>query len=155
MGDTPVNCFPSTGRGSRVSDHESHSEIKIGSERSFGLTFAAVFLVLAVWPWVFHGGRVRIIPALIAVIFLAVTLIYPPVLAPLNRLWFKFGLALAKITGPIVMLIVFVLAIIPTAVLKRRFGKDALRLKREPNASTYWIERPESDPSAHSMKRQF
>lgn len=138
-----------------MSDHESHSEIKMGSERNFGLTFAAVFLVFALWPVVFHGGRVRPIPAVIASVFLIPALVYPAVLAPLNRLWFRFGLALAKITGPIVMGIVFVLAIIPTAVLKRRFGQDALRLKRDPEASTYWIERPEGDPSAHSMKRQF
>lgn len=138
-----------------MSDHHSHSEIKIGSERNFGLTFAVVFLVFALWPVVFHGGRIRLIPAVIAAVFLVVALVYPLALAPLNRLWFKFGLALAKITGPIVMLIVFVLAIIPTAVLKRRFGNDALRLKREPDAPTYWIERPESDPSTHSMKRQF
>jgi hypothetical protein len=138
-----------------VSDHDSHTEIKMGSERNFGLTFAAVFLVFALWPVVFHGGRIRPIPTVIAAVFLVLGLVYPSILAPLNRLWFKFGLALAKITGPIVMLIVFLLAIVPTGILKRRFGTDALRLKREPDATTYWIDRTNDDPSAHSMKRQF
>jgi hypothetical protein len=136
-----------------VSDTDSHSEIKIGSERSFGLTFAAFFLIIAVWPFVFRGGSVRLIPLGIAVVFLVPALFFPSVLAPLNRLWFRFGLALAKITGPIVMAIVFVLAIVPTAFIKRRFGTDSLRLTREPDARSYWIER-EAD-GTHSMKRQF
>jgi hypothetical protein len=138
-----------------LSDVDSHTEIKIGSERSFGLTFAAVFAVITIWPVVFRGGSLRLVPLGIAILFLLVTFLFPAVLAPLNRLWFKFGLALAKITGPIVMAIVFVLAVVPTGFLKQRLGADPLRLKREPEAESYWIERTGDDGAGRSMKRQF
>jgi predicted membrane metal-binding protein len=136
-----------------VSDVDSHSAIKIGSERNFGLTFSAFFVLVALWPLI-RGGSVRLVPLGLAAMFLIAALFYPRGLAPLNRLWFRFGLGLAKITGPIVMGIVFAVAIIPAGFLKRRFGTDVLRLKRDPQASTYWLKRG-ADPSTNSMKRQF
>lgn len=137
-----------------MSETDSHTDIKIGSARNFGLTFSIVFAVFGLWPLVFRTGGIRLIPLTIAAVFLAAALLYPPVLAPLNRLWFKFGLALAKITGPVVMALVYVIAVIPTGLLKQRFGPDPLRLQRQPQARSYWIERDEAD-SSRSMKRQF
>jgi hypothetical protein len=37
----------------------------------------------------------------------------------------------------------------------RAFGKDILRLKREPAAASYWIVRDQPAPAPGSMRKQF
>ena len=124
------------------------------SNRSFGLVFALVFGVIAVYPMVF-GGNLRREWAAVAALFLLLALLAPAVLAPLNRLWFRFGLVLHKVVNPVVMAVIFVVAVIPTGLLMRLFGKDPLRLRREPAAQTYWISRDSPGPKAQSLKNQF
>jgi len=133
---------------------DSHTEIKIGSERGFGLVFAAAFAVIAVWP-LLDGGAVRFWAAGVAVAFAGVALLRPGALRPLNLLWFKFGLLLGKIATPVVMALVFVIAVVPVAVIMRLAGKDLLHLKRDGKAASYWIARDEPGPLSGSMKNQF
>jgi hypothetical protein len=73
-------------------------------------------------------------------------------LAPLNRLWFRFGLLLGKIVTPIVMLLVFVLTVVPTGIVMRLLGKDPLRRKFDKSASSYWVSR---DAPPGPMRNQF
>jgi hypothetical protein len=93
-----------------------------------------------VWPWA-KGGLPRWWAVVFAVAFLVAGLFAPRVLAPLNKLWFRFWLLLNRVINPIVMAIVFVGAIVPTGLLLRAFGKDLLRLKRQPGSDSYWIVR--------------
>ncbi|MGH6836514.1 MAG: hypothetical protein ACREC9_13460 [Methylocella sp.] len=86
---------------------------------------------------------------------LAVALLRPDWLMPLNRGWFKLGLALNRIAGPVVMAILFFGAVVPLGWYLRRKGEDLLRLKIKPQARTYWIEREPPDPAPDSMKKQF
>ena len=120
-------------------------EARMGSERSFGLVFAVVFAVIAVWPaarlsWPphFDPGLVRIWLLSIAARFLAAGLLMPALLAPLNRLWFRFGMLLSRATTPLVMGVVFVLTVIPTALVMRLRGRDLLLLKIDRQAKSYW-----------------
>ena len=76
-------------------------------------------------------------------------------LAPLNRLWLRLGVLLNRIVNPLVMGLIFFTAILPTGLLMRAWGKDPLRLRREPKAASYWIARESSDPPSESMKQQF
>jgi hypothetical protein len=124
------------------------------SNRSFGLVFAFVFGVIAAYPVVF-GGNLRREWAAAAALFLLLALLAPAVLAPLNRWWFRLGLAMHKVVNPVVMALIFVIAVIPTGLLMRLFGKDPLRLRREPAAQTYWIPRDPPGPAAESLKNQF
>ena len=132
---------------------QTHSEINVGSERGFGFVFTTVFVVIALWPLT-GGGGVRIWALAIAALFLAAALVRPNILRPLNRVWFRFGLLLGRIVSPIVMAVVFFVAVTPTALIMRAFGKDSLRLKFDPDAESYWIERADDDPMG-SMKDQF
>ncbi len=132
---------------------QTHSGIDAGSERGFGFVFAAVFAVISLWPLI-GGGGVRLWALAIAALFLAAALVRPNILRPLNRLWFRFGLLLGRIISPIVMAVVFCVAITPTALIVRAFGKDLLRLKFDPDAESYWIRRADDDPMG-SMKDQF
>jgi hypothetical protein len=87
------------------------------------------------------------------VCFLAIS--WPALLTPFNRLWLKLGLALNKIVNPVVMTAVFVSTIVPGGVLMRLGGKDTLRLRRRPDAATYWSAREPSAPATETMQKQF
>ena len=139
------------------STHESLSrdETVIGSsDRSFGIVMTAAFAVMSLLNW-WHDGHSWRWTGGIAVLFLAATLLYPAALKPLNRLWLKFGLLLHKVVNPIMMAFVFFGAVLPTGLVMRALGKDPLRLKRQPDANSYWIERRPPGPAPESMKDQF
>ncbi|MGE0151108.1 MAG: SxtJ family membrane protein [Reyranellaceae bacterium] len=128
--------------------------VKSSSDRVFGLVFFVFFAVITLWPVLF-GNPVRWWTAPFAGIFLALALLAPRVLAPLNRLWTGFGLLLHRVVNPLVMGLLFFVAITPMGLAVRLLGKDLLRLKRDPAAASYWIERNPPGPPADSMRRQF
>jgi len=137
--------------------HESYSSPEVpegGSDRSFGLVFTVVFALIGLWPLI-DGGMLRIWALAVSVIFLVVSFARPAILAPLNRLWMKFGELLHKIVNPIVMGLMFFGAVTPTGLIMRALGKDLLRLKKDPAAKSYWIERQPPGPAPESMKHQF
>jgi len=125
-------------------------DIKIGSNRSFGIVFFIVFLLIAIYPLINNEG-LRIWSIIIAIFFLILGLINSKVLTPFNKLWFKFGLLLGKIISPIIMGIIFFLVVTPIAFIMRTIGKDLLNLKFNKNKS-YWIEK--TGPKS-KMKNQF
>ncbi len=90
-----------------------------------------------------------------AAVFALVALAAPSLLAPLNRLWLKFGLQLHKVTTPLVLGLMFYLIVRPTALVVRLMGKDLLRLKGDREAPSYWIERQPPGPSPDFMPNQF
>ncbi len=105
-----------------------NTEIKIGSNKSFGVVFFIVFLLIAIYPLT-NNDELRIWSLIIAIIFLVLGLINSKVLSPLNKLWFKFGLLLGKIVSPLIMGIIFFFVVTPTALIMRIIGKDLLDLK--------------------------
>lgn len=128
--------------------------VKASSERFFGLMFFVVFLVIALWP-LLRQGQMRPIVLGIALAFLAVSLVMPAWLAPLNRLWLKFGALLHSITSPIILGVMFFLVITPVGFLMRLAGKDLLRMKFDRDCTSYWIRREPPGPEKSSLKRQF
>jgi hypothetical protein len=130
-----------------------HHDVAMGSERSFGFVFAAVFAVVALWPLV-HGNAPRLWVGAIALAFLVVAFVRPKLLRPLNVVWFRFGLLLGAIMTPVVMALLYITTVIPTGLILRLRGKDLLGLKRDPKRASYWITR-EPGPAPGSMKRQF
>tara|TARA_B100001540_G_scaffold216364_1_gene191008 strand:- start:1169 stop:1552 length:384 start_codon:yes stop_codon:yes gene_type:complete len=125
-------------------------DIKISSNRSFGIVFFVVFLIIALYPLI-NEEEVRIWSLIISLIFLILGLINSKFLTPLNKLWFKFGLFLGKIVSPLIMGIIFFLVVTPTGFIMRALGKDLLNLKYNKSQS-YWIEK--NDPKS-KMKNQF
>ncbi len=136
--------------------HEDYRrpEVKSSSNRSFGIVFAVVFAIIALWP-LMSGDGARIWAGAVAGAFLAVALAWPSALAPLNRAWTSFGSVLHKITNPLIMGLVFYGAVVPTALIMRALGKDPLRRRFDRDAKSYWIERDPPGPEPDSMKRQF
>ncbi len=133
-------------------------DVKVGSERSFGLVFAVVFIVVALLPLLTMSdqeGQMRIWALVVAAFFAGSALTMPSVLAPLNKLWFRFGLLLHKIVNPLVMGLLFFVTVTPIGLLMRALGKTPLQLSFDKNADTYWIPRTPPGPAAETMKRQF
>ena len=129
---------------------KNSEDIKIGSNRSFGIVFFVVFLLLALYP-LLNNQDIRLWSLIISLIFLILGLANSKILTPLNKLWFKFGIFLGKIISPLVMGIVFFLVVTPIGLIMRLLGKDVLNLKYNKSKS-YWIEK--SGPKS-KMKNQF
>jgi len=124
------------------------------SDRSFGLVFATVFLVIAGMP-LFHGESIRWWSIGVAAAFGLIALAKPALLAGLNRLWMKLGVLLGKVVSPIALGILFYIVITPIGVIIRLTGKDPLRLKFDPDTASYWIPREPPGPPPGSMNNQF
>ena len=125
-------------------------EVKISSNRSFGIVFFVVFLLIALYPLT-YGGEIRIWSLIISTIFLILGLLNSEILTPLNKIWFKFGILLGKIVSPLIMGVIFFLVVTPIGLIMRLLGKDVLNLKYNKNKS-YWIEK--NGPKS-KMKNQF
>jgi hypothetical protein len=128
----------------------NYKNIKISSNRSFGIVFFLFFFIVSIFP-LFKDEDIRIWAVIIAVIFLILGMLNSSVLSPLNKLWFKFGILLGKFISPIIMGLVFFTVVTPTAFLLRAFGKDSLNLKKN-NKNSYWIEKSKIKSR---MKNQF
>ena len=125
-------------------------DIKISSNKSFGIVFTVVFGLIAFWPLI-KGNDIRLWSLIISIIFLVLGMINSKILTPLNKLWFKFGIFLGNFIAPIVMSIIFFLVVTPTGIIMKLLGKDLIKLKKN-NEKSYWIEKKNIKSS---MKNQF
>ena len=125
-------------------------DIKVSSNRSFGLVFFIVFLIVGLFPLI-SNENIRIWSLIISTIFLILGLLNSRILTPLNIIWFKFGILLGRVVSPLVMAMIFFLVVTPTGILMRIFQKDLLNLKKN-NSKSYWIIREKTESE---MKNQF
>jgi hypothetical protein len=126
------------------------NKIKISSNKSFGIVFFIVFLLISIYP-IINDKEIRVWSLIVSLIFLILGLTNSNILSPLNKIWFKFGIFLGSFVSPIVMGVVFFLVVTPISLLMKLFGKDVLSLKKN-NSKSYWIEK--SGPKSR-MKDQF
>lgn len=140
----------------KQSTHESFTRdepVAPGSDRTFGLVMAAALAVVSLMNgW--HSGRLWPWTLVAAVLFAGMAWIRPSSLRLVNRLWMKLGLLMHKVVNPIVMGLLFYGTILPTGLVMRLRGRDLLRLKREPDAESYWIARAPG-PRPETMRDQF
>jgi hypothetical protein len=127
---------------------------KVASSRSFGLVFVFVLLFVAGANY-WAGGHWYFFWAALAAALLAVSLLIPRVLTPLKRLWLKLGKALNFVVSPVVVMLIYVVAVVPVGILIQLFGKDLLLLRSDHSARSYWINRSGAGPSPESLKDQF
>ena len=133
--------------------HETYfeQEAELPSERSTGFVFAGVCAVIGAFYW--DNMTVLAICAGLSLSFLIVSFVAPFLLGPLNRIWFRFSLLLNKVMNPVILGLMFLVAIVPIGLLMR-LKRDPLRSKRS-DGSTYWIDREPNDAETHSMTNQF
>ena len=134
-----------------MSETTSYIQSEKPSEKSFGVIFSIVFLVVSLYPLI-NSESLRIWALVVSIIFFLLAFLAPKILVFPNKLWFKFGLLLGSIVAPIVMAFVYFVTVLPTGLIMRLLGKDLLKQKLDKNAKSYWIERKEP---MGSMKNQF
>ena len=127
-----------------------NSKIKISSNKSFGIVFFTVFLIIAIWP-LLNGYEIRSWSLIISIVFLLLGILNSKILTPLNKIWFKIGILLGNVISPIVMSIIFFLVVTPTSFIMKILGKDLLNLKKN-TKNSYWIKKQNQNSS---MKNQF
>ena len=127
-----------------------YNDIKISSNRSFGVVFFVVFLLIAFYP-LLNNNEIRLWSLIISVLFLILGILNSKILSPLNKVWFKFGLLLGKIISPIIMGVIFFLVVTPIGFIMKLLGKDLINLKFN-NEKSYWIQK--TGPKS-KMKNQF
>jgi predicted membrane protein len=127
-----------------------NSNIKIGTNKSFGIVFFVFFLIVSIFP-LLNNGDIRVWSLIISLIFLILGILNSKILTPLNQIWFKFGILLGRFVSPVVMGIIFFAIVTPTSVIMRVLQKNLLNLKKG-NKKTYWLERYKIKSK---MKNQF
>ena len=141
----------------RIEIHERLTEdhpIAGSSDRSFGVVITIALTVVGLFP-LRNGEPIRWWSLAVAGVILVVTLVRAELLAPFNRVWFRFGLFLHRIVNPVIMAVIYFAVVTPTGLIMRAVGKDPLRLRRDPNAESYWIHRTPPGPEPESMTNQF
>ena len=135
-------------------DLARHGDEPRASERNLGVTFAVVLTLIAALKF-YRGDAAAIYWLAAAAVFFACAYLWTAPLRPLNAVWHRLGLVLFAVVSPIVMGAVFYSTVAPIGLLMRRAGKDPLRLKFDPAARSYWIERDPPGPAGEQMKNQF
>ena len=107
------------------------------SEKSFGILFGIVFIIIALWPLI-SSGNARFWALLVSIIFFLIAFVKPKIFKPFNKIWIKFGEILGIVIAPIIMGVVYFFVLTPTSLLVRLFGKDLLSLKLSKSLKTYW-----------------
>ena len=126
-------------------------EVSSSSEKSFGIVFAVVFLLIALYPLLDSRG-VYIWALVTSGVFVFLAYVFPKVLSVPNKLWFKLGMLIGSIVTPIIMTIIYIFTVLPIGIFMIVIKKDLLNQKIDANAESYWIER---DKPVGSMKKQF
>ena len=123
---------------------------KKANNRSFGLLFSIIFLIISLWP-LLNSEAYRLWALIISLIFLFLGVIDSQVLSPFKSAWIKLGEFLGKVIAPIVMFLVFFTILTPTGIILRLFGKDLIKIKKDKTCKSYWVDRK----NISSMNRQF
>ena len=129
------------------------NDIKLGSNKSFGIVFSIFFSLVTIYVF-YKSGNINHTLIFLSILFLVLGLRNSKILTPLNILWFKFGILLSKIVSPLIMVFIFFIVVTPLALLAKIVKKDFLELDKKKNKKklSYWIEKEKYN---NSMKDQF
>ena len=135
-------------------DFSPHTQMKVSSNRTVGLVWAAFLLLVALKP-LLNGLPIRAWALALGVLFGLVALVAPGLLGGLNKVWTGLALLLHRILSPLVTGIIFYAIFAPAGMVRRRLGSDALRLQPQPQSSTYWLSRVPPGPRPDTMEQQY
>jgi hypothetical protein len=138
-------------------DFRRSEQVKGSSDRGFGLTVGGILLLIAaVRVWLHEGyGAIELALGAVGLCLVVLALVRAQSLAGLNRGWTKLGLLMFKVVNPVVLGLIYLTTIVPIGLIMRACGHDPLRLKRDPQASTYWVQREPPGPAPETMINQF
>jgi hypothetical protein len=121
----------------------------------FAFTLAAALAVLSTLAAWRQRALTAEVMFMLALVLLALGVLVPTRLGPLERTWMALGHAIGRVTAPIALGAIYYVALTPIAYLRRTFGTSPLA--RDPEAHSYWIPRVAKDAEERrrSLERQF
>ncbi len=138
-----------------MSTISSEAPLNLPTNRNFGLFFSVVFFLVALkLYWYFGLIAWGLLVGVLATIFLFISVFWPQLLAPLNRIWYLLGLAVGSIVSPIILWFIFFLILSPIALIIRAAGRDNLKMKKI-STESYWVDRLPPGPASDSFKNQY
>jgi hypothetical protein len=122
--------------------------------RQFGLLTGTIVAVLfgLLLPWLL-GRQLPLWPWVAAGALLAWALTAPGTLRPVYRIWMRFGLVMSRITTPLLLGAVFLLTVLPTALILRLRGKDPMARTFDADARSYRV--PSEPRAKETLERPF
>jgi hypothetical protein len=135
-------------------DFGREASLEPGSVRGFAVVMTVAFVIIGLWLSLKYG-RPAWLPLAVAFAFAAAGLFRPQILSHLNRWWFRLGLLMGAIVAPLMMGLIFYGVVTPIGWLRRLCGGDSLALRRDPEATSYWIDRQPPGPKPEQLDRQY
>jgi hypothetical protein len=135
-------------------DFNRNPEIKLSSDRTFGLVWTVLLILYGLAP-LRHARGIRVWPIVLAGALVLLSLFFSRALHGPNIWWGKVGVLLNRAVNPIVMGLMFYICFVPVGLINRLRKKDPLQLGSNPSATTYWIDREPADSSRSSMTHQY
>ena len=123
--------------------------------REFGLVVGGAFAVLATAQLIFHGKLNPIVLYSISGFLIVTGLIAPQILRPFNWFWMKLAVVLGWFMNRVLLGVTFYIIFTFVATIMRIGKRDALRMKKAPDATSFWLTRPATPTLAERYERQF
>lgn len=134
-----------------MNEFKNNFLIESSSERSFGLTFGFIFLIISLFP-LYLDKNINLLFLSISIVFFLITIFFKKLLILPNKLWFKFGMILGHFISQIVMLLIFSIFFVPLGFIIKIFKKDLINSKLNFKTNSYWISKKDN---FNSMDNQF
>jgi len=81
-----------------------------------------------------------------------IAIIRPLWLSTISIIWMQIGKLMSKLLNPVLILLIYLISIIPTALLLKLFRIDLLDVNCEPGTDSYWQKPPNVE---QDMTKQF
>jgi len=122
--------------------------------RRFGFTVGTALLVLGVISRLRGHGPEALGLSVAASVLLALALVLPQALGPIERVWMRLAMILSWINTRIILSVLFVVAFTPAGVVRKMF-RDPLDRRFRDGRSSYWLRRERKPSSRLHYERQF
>lgn len=124
--------------------------------RSFGAVTLIGLGVAAAVLRARHHPTASLVALAVALLFGLTGLTGTRAALPFYRAWMGFAWVMGNVTGRVILVLTWLLAVVPAGLIARATGRDKLRLKRatDPGAS-YWSDLPPAPSDPAHWERLF
>ena len=130
------------------------SEIKLPSNKKFGLFFTGGFIIIALYFLMKNLVFLFFLFLFISLIFFTLAIFRSKWLTYPNKVWMWLGFVLGIFISPIVLGTIFFIIFTPISIILKAFKRDLLQLKMT-NKSTFWKKRNINYSLMTEFKNQF
>ena len=67
--------------------------------------------------------------------------------------WMSLGVAMGRVVSPVVLLVIYVLLVVPVAIVFRLRGRDTMKRRLDRGAASYWEDHPRAEDVASYLRQ--